>query len=192
MFTHSISYVYPYCITCLIFALRIQIGSVAHSVFVIASTLVHHVSGGDTFRHPTHQRDVEKSCDRASNGESLAVTPLYCVKEKPIQDKARNEHKRPTQILETSMFQDDGRSGLCKVTGGILVSITGPPGCLLTCTYPFPVLSVLGFSLAPRVFTKISRVVSTRKAEEGVSSIMYQDDWLIYTREGVPLTSRRR
>ena len=38
-----------------------------------------------------------------------------------------------------------------------------------------------GLSLAPRVFTKVTRVVANRLAEKGVASLMYLDDWLLYS-----------
>ena len=44
-------------------------------------------------------------------------------------------------------------------------------------TYQFTRLP-FGLSLAPRVFTKLTRVVATRLAEKGVTSLMYIDDWL--------------
>ncbi|XP_076030869.1 uncharacterized protein LOC143019053 [Oratosquilla oratoria] len=52
-------------------------------------------------------------------------------------------------------------------------------------TYQFTRLP-FGLSLAPRVFTKLARVVGARLAEAGVSTLMYLDDWLIHspTEEG--------
>ena len=38
-----------------------------------------------------------------------------------------------------------------------------------------------GLSLAPRVFTKLSKVVSTVLAKMGVTTLMYLDDWLVYS-----------
>ncbi|KAK3886844.1 hypothetical protein Pcinc_009030 [Petrolisthes cinctipes] len=37
-----------------------------------------------------------------------------------------------------------------------------------------------GLSLAPRVFTKLVRVVASRLAEAGVPTLMYLDDWLLH------------
>ncbi|XP_045106652.1 uncharacterized protein LOC123501712 [Portunus trituberculatus] len=44
-----------------------------------------------------------------------------------------------------------------------------------------------GLSIAPRVFTKLVRVVGASLAEAGISTLMYLDDWLIHspTKEGV-------
>lgn len=56
-------------------------------------------------------------------------------------------------------------------------------------TYQFTRLP-FGLSLAPRVFTKLVRVVGARLAEAGVSTLMYLDDWLIHspTKEGVAIS----
>ncbi|KAK3893387.1 hypothetical protein Pcinc_002819 [Petrolisthes cinctipes] len=56
-----------------------------------------------------------------------------------------------------------------------------------------------GLSLAPRVFTKLVRVVASRLAEAGVPTLMYLDDWLLHapskeqtTPAGPSATSTRR
>lgn len=53
-------------------------------------------------------------------------------------------------------------------------------------TYQFTRLP-FGLSLAPRVFTKLVRVVGARLTAAGVSTLMYLDDWLLHspTKEGV-------
>ncbi|XP_076052207.1 uncharacterized protein LOC143031779 [Oratosquilla oratoria] len=47
-------------------------------------------------------------------------------------------------------------------------------------TYQFTRLP-FGLSLAPRIFTKLSKIVTSVLADQGVATLVYLDDWLVYS-----------